>query len=32
MHLDFDGERLEPDQTVADTEIEDMNRIDVYIT
>ncbi|KAK3071855.1 hypothetical protein LTR53_007878 [Teratosphaeriaceae sp. CCFEE 6253] len=32
MSLDFDGERLQPDQTIGDTEIGDMDRIDVYIT
>ncbi|KAK1823118.1 hypothetical protein LTR12_002421 [Friedmanniomyces endolithicus] len=31
IYLDFDGERLHPDQTVQDTEITDMDRIDVHV-
>ncbi|KAK0865061.1 hypothetical protein LTS02_005536 [Friedmanniomyces endolithicus] len=31
MYLDFDGERLHPDQSVQDTEITDMDRIDVHV-
>ena len=27
----FDGERLNPEDTVADTDISDMDHIDVYV-
>ncbi|KAK5693734.1 hypothetical protein LTR97_010304 [Elasticomyces elasticus] len=32
LYLDFDGERLEPNETIGDTEISDMDRIDVHIS
>lgn len=31
VRLEFDGEELNPDELVRDTEIEDMNVIDVYM-
>ncbi|KAK0258490.1 hypothetical protein B0A54_06044 [Friedmanniomyces endolithicus] len=31
IYLDFDGERLQPGQTIQDTEITDMDRIDVHV-
>ncbi|EMC91342.1 hypothetical protein BAUCODRAFT_143748 [Baudoinia panamericana UAMH 10762] len=31
LHLDFDGEMLDPEQTVAETEVADMDCIDVHI-
>ena len=31
LHLEFDGERLSPDQVVQDTEIVDLDRLDVHI-
>lgn len=29
--LDLDGDTLEPESTIGDTDIEDMERIDVHI-
>ena len=31
VFLQFDGDRLDPDSEVKDTEISDMDHIDVYI-
>lgn len=30
VYLEFDGERLEPNQTVANTEIEDKDCVDLH--
>lgn len=31
FYLNFDGDRLKPEQTVGETEISDMDRIDVHV-
>jgi hypothetical protein len=31
LRLEFDGEDLDPEQCVKDTEISDMDRINVYV-
>ena len=31
IHLHFDGEELDPDFAVSDTELSDMDYIDVYV-
>lgn len=32
IHLEFDGERLESEEQVQSTEIDDMDCVDVYIS
>lgn len=31
VHFLFDGERLSPDEEIKDTEIEDMDSVDVHV-
>jgi hypothetical protein len=31
LRLEFDGENLDPEQYVRDTELSDMDRINVYV-